>query len=113
LHGTGTLVNDLSEFRALSAIFGDTLPSIPACSTKPMTGHTFGASGVLNAVFSILSMKENIIPATLFQNNLDEAFTGITLLDSPGEYRNVKTVLSTSLGFGGEAFALIIEKADE
>ena len=112
LHGTGTIVNDTSEFKALSAVFGNSLSSVPACSTKPMTGHTFGASGALNAVFSILSIHNNIIPATRFHENLDDSFTGLRLFNTPQKLPEITTVLSTSLGFGGEAFALIIEKAD-
>lgn len=113
LHGTGTVVNDISEYRALSTIFGENLSSIPACSTKPMTGHTFGASGALNVIFSILSIKKGIIPATLYHENLDNNFVGLQILRRPQEKSEIKAVLSTALGFGGEAFALILEKVDE
>jgi 3-oxoacyl-[acyl-carrier-protein] synthase-1 len=113
LHGTGTIVNDISEYRALANIFIDNLSSVPVCSTKPMTGHTFGASGALNAVFSILSINENVIPATLFHENLDDEFKGLQIHKTPQEAVDIKTVLSASLGFGGEAFALVITKAEE
>ena len=112
LHGTGTIVNDISEFNSLRTIFNSYLTSIPVCSTKPMTGHTFGASGALNAVFSLLSIKEKLIPPTLFHENLDPDFKGITIANKPQRVENLQTVLSTSLGFGGEAFALIITKVE-
>ena len=113
LHGTGTAVNDISEYNSLYTIFNNRLNSVPVCSTKPMTGHTFGASGALNAVFSLLSIKEKLIPATLFHQNLDPDFKGLTIAKNPLRVENLQTVLSTSLGFGGEAFALIITKAEE
>ena len=113
LHGTGTVVNDISEFKSLSSVFNKRLNAIPVCSTKPMTGHTFGASGALNIVFSLLSIREKLIPATLFHENIDPDFKGMKICKTPQKTANVRTVLSTSLGFGGEAFALIITGADE
>ena len=113
LHGTGTVVNDISEYKSLSTIFTNRLNAIPVCSTKPMTGHTFGASGALNMVLSLLSIKKNLIPATLFHDTIDPDFTGMKISKAPQKAANIQTVLSTSLGFGGEAFALIITGANE
>ncbi len=113
LHGTGTIVNDISEYNSLNKIFNNYLKSTPVCSTKPMTGHTFGASGALNIVFSLLSIRQNLIPATLFHENIDPDFKGMIIYNTPQKAVNIQTVLSTSLGFGGEAFALIITGADE
>lgn len=112
-HGTGTAVNDNSEYMACKNIFSDHLSNIPLCSTKPMTGHTFGASGAFNAIFSLLSIKKNLIPATLFHKNLDPAFNDLMISNKPQMRSGIRNVLSTSLGFGGEAFALIITKVNE
>ncbi len=113
LHGTGTRVNDTSEYNALKKVFGDHLSQVPVCSTKPMTGHTFGASGALNSIFSILSIKHNIIPATLFHETPDPDLNDFLVSAAVQKTEKTDTVLSTSLGFGGEAFALIISKAAE
>ncbi len=113
LHGTGTKVNDDSEYNALKKMFASSLPGIPVCSTKPMTGHTFGASGAINAIFTLITINNGIIPATLFHQKRDPLFTDLLLFSKPQNVENVSRVLSTSLGFGGEAFALIIAKAED
>lgn len=113
LHGTGTKVNDISEFKSLNTVFNSRLPALPVCSTKPMTGHTFGASGALNIVFSLLSIREKLIPATLFHENIDPDFKGMKIYKTPQKTTVLRTVLSTSLGFGGEAFALIVTGVEE
>ena len=112
LHGTGTQANDLSEFMALKALFSDTLPALPLCSTKPLTGHTFGASGALNVVFSLLSIRERCVPPTLFLRELDPQFERLNISGRPQKIDRLKTVLCTSMGFGGEAFALVITGVD-
>ncbi len=113
LHGTGTKINDTSEYNALKKVFGDHLPQVPVCSTKPMTGHTFGASGALNAVFSLISITTGTIPATLFHKTPDPDLSDLSVSATVQKKEKIDTVLSTSLGFGGEAFALIISKAAE
>lgn len=113
LHGTGTRVNDNSEYNALKTVFGNNLNEIPACSSKSMTGHTFGASGGLSTVFSIIAMLESIAPATLFHDERDTAFEDIQILKEPKSDCKIDTVLSNSLGFGGEAFALVLTKAGD
>jgi 3-oxoacyl-[acyl-carrier-protein] synthase II len=109
-HGTATVFNDLSEYNGLKYIFKDRLSRIPVCSTKSMTGHTLGAAGAISAVFAILSLADETVPATLSHDTLDPQFSGLTVLKRP-EKRDLDRVLTTSLGFGGETASLLIEKA--
>jgi len=110
LHGTATVFNDLSEYNALAAVLGDRLPSVPACSTKSMTGHTLGASGALSAVFAVLSLTRGLVPATLFHETLDPAFIGLSVSSAP-RATALERIALTSLGFGGEAACLLFERA--
>lgn len=109
LHGTGTPNNDVSEGAAVEKIFGN---NVPKCSsTKAFTGHTLGACGAIEAIFSIMAIEEQIIfPNLRFKTQMKELhFTPITELM---ENMPVKTVLSNSFGFGGNCSSLIFQKAD-
>ncbi len=110
LHGTGTHANDRSEYVACRKVFGEKLAAIPACSTKPLTGHTFGAAGAVNAVFSIVSIRDRFVPATRFCTNMDPEFEGLELPSQPQDRPGLCTVASSALGFGGEASVLIFSK---
>lgn len=105
-HGTGTRNNDLSESMAMKRIFGDRIPYFS--STKSFTGHTLGAAGAIEAVFSLLAIQNNeIYPNLHFQHKMKETgFIPVT------DYKNseVKKVLSNSFGFGGNCTSLIFEK---
>jgi 3-oxoacyl-[acyl-carrier-protein] synthase II len=109
LHGTATPANDLSEYNGCRSVFGSRLPEIPVCSTKSMTGHTYGAAGALSAGFAVLSLQTGIVPPTLFHEHLDERFAGLSVSSSPISCE-LNRVLTVSLGFGGEAFALVLSR---
>ena len=98
-HGTGTLANDVSETNAIEAIFGH---EIPFFSTKRLTGHTLGASGTLELIFSMLCLKEQKIPKSFGCTNTDENISIIPNM----ELREIsgKFAMSTSLAFGGHRF---------
>jgi 3-oxoacyl-[acyl-carrier-protein] synthase II len=109
-HGTATVFNDLSEYNGLKNIFNERLGRMPVCSTKSMTGHTLGAAGAISAVLAVLSLSDGIVPATLFHETLDPQFPDLNVLKRP-ERHELRRVLTTSLGFGGETASLLIEKA--
>ena len=111
LHGTATQFNDISEYNGLKTIFGKRVKEIPVCSTKSMTGHTFGGSGAISTVLSIISLNENIIPPTLFHKNLDPFFEDLNVSGNIMSLSSMDYVLITSLGFGGEVAVIIIENA--
>jgi 3-oxoacyl-(acyl-carrier-protein) synthase len=108
LHGTGTQANDASEYGALKALFGDELPGLPVCSTKSMTGHTFGGAGALSAAFCLLTLEQGLVPPTLNLSNLDPAFAGLNIAAHCRSIEKPRHVMSLALGFGGEAFALVL-----
>jgi len=106
-HGTGTKNNDLTEGKAIERIFGNSVP--PCSSTKAFTGHTLGAAGGIEAVFSIMSIEEQCLwPNLNFNKKMNElGFTPVTELR-----KNIKVmnVLSNSFGFGGNNTSLIFSK---
>jgi 3-oxoacyl-[acyl-carrier-protein] synthase-1 len=101
LHGTATPSNDMAEGRAVSALFGAT----PCSSTKGATGHTLGAAGALEAVISILALRDGLMPAGINSRRVDPALNVNYLLENrPAEMRYV---LSNSFGFGGTNCSLV------
>ena len=104
-HGTGTPNNDLTESIAISRIFNQKMPLI--CSTKSYTGHTLAASGGIEAVFSILSIKEGFVPESL---NFAVPMHNGVIPNTSLHRQEIKTVLSNSFGFGGNCSTLIFSK---
>lgn len=109
LHGTGTNNNDVSEGTAIQKIFGQ-VP--PASSTKSFTGHTLGASGGVEAVYSLLALEHNLIfPNLRFSTQMKELnFAPITSLQKNIE---INHVMSNSFGFGGNCSSLIFSKCKQ
>jgi 3-oxoacyl-[acyl-carrier-protein] synthase-1 len=106
-HGTATVNNDLSESVALMKIFGDRMP--PVSSTKPFTGHLLGASGAVEAVYSVLSILHGYKwPNLNYRQPMEEMnFEPVPMLIAGAEVRHV---LSNSFGFGGNNTSLIFSK---
>ncbi len=99
-HGTSTLAGDLAETNAIKSAFGEQAKKIPVSSTKSMTGHLLGAAGGIEAIFSILALRDQVIPPTI---NLETPGEGCDLDYVPGQARRSKLdfVISNSFGFGG------------
>jgi 3-oxoacyl-(acyl-carrier-protein) synthase len=108
-HGTSTQLNDSSETAAIKNVFGEGAYDIPVSSTKSMTGHLLGAAGALEAIFCIMAMVENIIPATI---NYETPDPECDLDYVPNEARSdsLEYVMSNSFGFGGHNASLIFHK---
>lgn len=106
-HGTGTPNNDASESTAIRRLFGQSVP--PFSSTKPFTGHTLGAAGGLEAVFSVLSIHKGILfPNKNFITPIPE--TGLIPVTHYSDRQDIRTVLSNSFGFGGNNTSLVFCK---
>jgi len=106
-HGTSTPVGDLAELAAIKAVFGKTAPVIG--STKSMTGHSLGATGAQEAIYSILMMQENFIAPSINIDNLVEEAEGLNICQSMTEQK-LNAVMSNSFGFGGTNASLIFSK---
>lgn len=111
-HGTSTPPNDLYETQAIKKVFGDYAKKISVSSTKSMTGHLLGATGAVEAIISVMSLCEGIIPPT---TNLDNPALECDLDYVPHTMRkkDIHTVMSNTFGFGGVNAVLILKKFDE
>lgn len=108
-HGTSTPVGDLAELKAIRDVFVDKkIPFIS--STKSMTGHSLGATGVQEAIYSLLMMAHNFIAPSINIDNLDEAAAGIPIVRERMDNVMHKTILSNSFGFGGTNATLAFSK---
>jgi len=105
-HGTSTKLNDMSETAAIKTVFGERAYNIPISSTKSMTGHLLGASGAVEAVFSVMAMREGVVPGTI---NYETPDPDCDLDYIPNEKRDLRPrhVMSNSFGFGGHNATLV------
>jgi len=108
-HGTSTLVGDLAEVSAVKSVFADHAYTLAVSSTKSMTGHLLGAAGAVEAIFSVLAIREGVLPPTI---NLDDPDDGCDLDFVAGKSRkaDVRVALSNSFGFGGTNGTLIFRR---
>ncbi len=109
-HGTSTPVGDMLELKAVRHVFGDHVSKLWVSSTKSMTGHLLGAAGGLEAVFSVLSLHEGVVPPTINLDDPDPEVSGIDLVPHEARNRALKLVLSNSFGFGGTNASLLFRK---
>jgi beta-ketoacyl-acyl-carrier-protein synthase II len=106
-HGTSTPLNDAAETLALKQALGETAYEIPISSTKSMTGHLMGAAGSVEAVFSIMAIREDFIPPTINLDNPDPA-CDLNYTPNVGVKRDVKIAMSNAFGFGGHNSVIIL-----
>lgn len=106
-HGTSTPVGDTKELEAIREVFGDHTPALSA--TKAMTGHSLGAAGVHEAIYSLLMLEHGFIAPSINVENLDEKAEGMAIITEPTE-RELTTVMSNSFGFGGTNATLVMRK---
>ncbi|CBJ82099.1 3-oxoacyl-(acyl-carrier-protein) synthase I [Xenorhabdus bovienii str. Jollieti] len=106
-HGTSTPIGDLKELGAIREVFGDNTPAISA--TKAMTGHSLGAAGAHEAIYSLLMLEHGVIAPSINIDNLDEKALGMNIITEPTE-RELRTVMSNSFGFGGTNASLVMRK---
>ncbi|MDX1464843.1 MAG: beta-ketoacyl-ACP synthase I [Halomonas sp.] len=107
-HGTSTPVGDVAELKAIREVFGDRTPAMS--STKSLTGHSLGATGVQEAIYSLLMMENDFITASANIEHLDEQATGFDIVTERRDGVAVERVLSNSFGFGGTNACLVLEK---
>ena len=98
-HGTSTPVGDMIELKGIREVFGDNVP--PTSSTKSLTGHSLGATGVQEAVYSLLMMENDFMVESANISNLDEKAEGMNILRENKNNVKINSILSNSFGFGG------------
>lgn len=108
-HGTSTPAGDLAEVNAVKSVFGEHANAISVSSTKSMTGHLLGAAGAVEAIFSILALRDQVAPPTI---NLDEPSEGCDLDFVPHQAKEMRidAALSNSFGFGGTNGSLVFTR---
>lgn len=106
-HGTSTPVGDVKELAAIREVFGDKSPAISA--TKAMTGHSLGATGVQEAIYSLLMLEHGFIAPSINIEELDEQAAGLNIVTETTD-RELTTVMSNSFGFGGTNATLVMRK---
>ncbi len=116
VHGTSTPVGDISEVKAIVEVFGDQAHKLNISSTKSMTGHLLGATGALEAMFSVLSVQNDIVPPTINHeegDNDENIDYTLNFTFNKAEKRPVRAALSNSFGFGGHNATVIVKKYEE
>ena len=108
-HGTSTPMNDLSETMAMKTVFRDHIKNLPVSSTKSMTGHLLGASGGVEAIFSLLAIRDSIIPPTINYEEPDPE-CDLDYVPNVARKKEVRIVMSNSFGFGGTNATLIFKR---
>jgi 3-oxoacyl-[acyl-carrier-protein] synthase II len=106
-HGTSTKLNDMSETAAIKSVFSEAAYDTPVSSTKSMTGHLLGAAGAIEAIFSILAIRDSVLPPTINYHTPDPV-CDLDYVPNTARSKPVKNALSNSFGFGGHNASLIL-----
>ena len=110
-HGTSTPLGDIAELKAIDTVFGNHAEKININSTKSMTGHLLGAAGAIEAISTILSLKEGIVPPTINHSNVDENINPkLNLTLNKAQERNSFIGMSNTFGFGGHNACVLFKK---
>lgn len=116
VHGTSTPVGDISEVKAIKEVFGEHAYKLNISSTKSMTGHLLGATGALEAMFSVKAVQNDVVPPTInhADDDMDENIDyNLNFTFNKAQSRPVRAALSNSFGFGGHNATVIVKKYEE
>lgn len=116
VHGTSTHVGDISEAKAIKDVFGDAAYKLNISSTKSMTGHLLGAAGAIEAMATVLAVKNDIVPPTINhdENDKDEELDyNLNFTFNKAQHREVRAALSNTFGFGGHNACVVFKKYAE
>jgi 3-oxoacyl-[acyl-carrier-protein] synthase II len=116
VHGTSTPVGDISEAKAIKEVFGDAAFKLNISSTKSMTGHLLGAAGAVEAMATVLAVKNDIIPPTINHEEGDEDEQidyNLNFTFNTAQKREVRAALSNTFGFGGHNACVVFKKYAE
>ena len=110
-HGTSTPIGDMIELQGIKEVFGDNIP--PTSSTKSLTGHSLGATGVQEAIYSLLMMENDFMVESANISNLDEKAEGMNILLENKNDIKINSILSNSFGFGGTNASIYLTSFNE
>jgi len=110
-HGTSTNAGDLAESRAVETVLGNSAAQVAVSSTKSMIGHLLGAAGAVEAIFSILALRDQVAPPTINLENVAEG-CNLNYVPNTAQERSIDCVVSNSFGFGGTNGSLLFAKPD-
>ena len=110
-HGTSTVIGDLKELEAIKKTFGEDTPKIS--STKSLTGHSLGATGVHEAIYCLLMMNNNFLSGSANINSLDDKAKTHNILLETEENNKIENILSNSFGFGGTNATLLMSRYND
>jgi 3-oxoacyl-[acyl-carrier-protein] synthase II len=110
-HGTSTVLGDVAETRAIKTVFGNHASKLAVSSTKSMTGHLLGATAAVEAVFTILALREGVLPPTINQEEPDER-CDLDYVPNKARQQKIAVALSNSFGFGGTNTCLCLRRVD-
>ena len=116
VHGTSTHVGDISEAKAIKEVFGDAAYKLNISSTKSMTGHLLGAAGAIEAMVSVLSVKDDIVPPTINHDEADkdeEIDYNLNFTFNKAQKRLVRAAMSNTFGFGGHNACVVFKKYED
>jgi 3-oxoacyl-[acyl-carrier-protein] synthase II len=109
-HGTSTPAGDKAECQAVKSVMGSAAAQVAVSSTKSMIGHLLGAAGAVEAIFSVLAIRDQVAPPTINLDNPEESCADLNLVPHTAQERKIDAVLSNSFGFGGTNGSLIFRK---
>ena len=110
-HGTSTKAGDVAESRAVESVMGSAAAQVAVSSTKSMIGHLLGAAGAVEAIFSVLALRDQVAPPTINLDNLDDG-CNLNYVPHTAQECPIHSVLSNSFGFGGTNGSLLFSKLD-
>ena len=111
-HATSTPEGDKAELQAIRTIFGDRAGDVAVTANKSMVGHTLGAAGAIEAIVTVMTMREGCIPPTINLDDPDDAAEGLNLTPNVAARRDVRAAISNSFGFGGQNTAIVFRRWD-
>ena len=109
-HGTSTPLGDVAEIKAIESLFGEHAKNININSTKSMTGHLLGAAGAIEAIATVLAIKNGVVPPTINHFTDDEALPDLNYTFNKAQKREIYGALSNTFGFGGHNACIAFKK---
>lgn len=109
-HGTSTPAGDVGEALAVKRLFGDNMKYVSMSSTKSSIGHLLGAAGAVEAVYTVLALRDQICPPTLNLEEVEDEIADIDLVPLKAKKKEIKAAMSNSFGFGGTNSSLVLKK---